>query len=1035
MKQLLLISFLIIAFSVRSQSNYWQQNVKYKIDVSLNDTLHSLDGFITIQYTNHSPDTLRYILFHLWPNAFRDASTPFAKQLLENGQTDFHFSKSYQRGFIDHLDFKANAEVCLWDYDSASLEIAKIWLNKPLASGQSVLLSTPFRVKIPQTFSRLGHVGQSYQITQWYPKPAVYDKKGWHAMPYLDQGEFYSEFGSYDVSITLPGNYIVGATGDLQTEEEIKWMDSLAQVGATISYENDTRQKFPPSSSTLKTIRFTQNNVHDFAWFADKRYHVLKGDVELPSTKRKVTTWSLFTDNQATLWSKSPEYIHDAVFYYSRWVGEYPYRQVTVVDGAIHAGGGMEYPNVTVIGEVSGAFSLDDVIAHEVGHNWFYGMLGSNEREHAWMDEGINSFYEERYIHTKYPNQKMIGRFPQGVAKAFDMAHYKHKYLMDAGYQVMARENYDEPLEQSSQKFTDFNYEAGVYGKSMLIFEYLEAYLGTARLDSIMKKYFAEWHYKHPQPEDIRNLFETETGKNLTWFFDDLLKTKKKIDYSLVNSTIPKVRKLRKTCPVTVPPTITVKNAGEVNSPLNITFLKGDSIITSQFFDGFSGKKTFTIREDYLASSSARNFSTDTTLIIPENKIEAYEQADKIQIDPLLQIPEINRRNNTYFINKKAHFFEKLRFQFLGSLENQNRTQVFFAPYVAWNNYDKTQVGLALYSPFLPARKFNYLVVPAIGTGSKQFIGLAKFSYNFYPDKLQRFTVGVNGRRFSYILFPQPLLFHKLEPYINFEFKKKTSRSPYTHTVNMRSVIMWLDWINFEKNKTTQRYFVNEIKYQMQKKSTLNPFSAEVKLQQGNSFVNISAQANFLISYKRKNEGFSIRVFAGGFLLNTKSTSDVSSPNPKFYLSNGTTDNFAYWLQKDYMFDENFIDRNGRDKYLGRQVAKTNGAFRSLTNFGATNKFLMSVNLTSTTHRFFPIQPFVNAAFILNDLKQPQFAAEFGLSAVLLKDMIEIHLPLVTTKNISNNQKAMGLTKLYQKFTFTLKLQLQKPLDIIRRFI
>jgi hypothetical protein len=134
------------------------------------------------------------------------------------------------------------------------------------------------------------------------------------------------------------------------------------------------------------------------------------------------------------------------------------------------------------------------------------------------------------------------------------------------------------------------------------------------------------------------------------------------------------------------------------------------------------------------------------------------------------------------------------------------------------------------------------------------------------------------------------------------------------------------------------------------------------------------------------------------------------------------------------MFDENFLDRNGRDPNLGRQVAKTDAAFRSYTNFGATNKFLMSVNLTTSTHRFFPINPFVNAAFIVSELKKPQFAAEFGLSAILLRDMIEIHLPLVTTKNITDNQKLLGITKWYQKFTFTLKFKLSKPMALIRRF-
>ena len=155
---LLFIATILSSFT-DAQLPYFQQKADYVIDVKLNDTVHVLEGFVTIDYTNNSPQTLNYILFHLWPNAYRDQTTPLAKQLVQNGKTDFYFSKTYQRGFMDHLDFKANAEVCMWEFDVTGLEIAKVSLNKPLKSGETVRISTPFRVKLPETFSRMGHVG------------------------------------------------------------------------------------------------------------------------------------------------------------------------------------------------------------------------------------------------------------------------------------------------------------------------------------------------------------------------------------------------------------------------------------------------------------------------------------------------------------------------------------------------------------------------------------------------------------------------------------------------------------------------------------------------------------------------------------------------------------------------------------------------------------------------------------------------------------------------------------------------------------
>ncbi|NJK97378.1 MAG: M1 family metallopeptidase [Bacteroidales bacterium] len=273
-------------------------------------------------------------------------------------------------------------------------DILKLILNKPLRSGEKITITTPFRVKFPMGgISRMGHIGQSYQVTQWYPKPAVYDMKGWHPIPYLDQGEFYSEFGSFDVSITIPQNYVVAATGELQTPSEIDWLNQLAERDAKVdSFTSKvTKQE---SDSTFKTIRYKEKNVHDFAWFADKYFRVLKGNVVLPASGDTVITWAFFPWSKGKLWKKAPEYLHDAVYSYSRWLGDYPYKNCTALEGPLGAGGGMEYPGITIVSSGGSAIGLDQVITHEVGHNWLYGILAFNERDFPYLDEGLNTYYE-----------------------------------------------------------------------------------------------------------------------------------------------------------------------------------------------------------------------------------------------------------------------------------------------------------------------------------------------------------------------------------------------------------------------------------------------------------------------------------------------------------------------------------------------------------------------------------------------------------------------------------------------------------------
>ena len=209
---------------------YFQQEVNYNINVTLNDQEHTLNGHIDIEYINNSNKPLDTLWFHLWPNAYKNNSTALAQQKLEEGDTEFYYANELERGYIDNIAFKVDDKLVQWEYHPEHIDICKLMLSNTLNPGDTIKISTPFLVKIPDgKFSRLGHVQQSYMITQWYQKPAVYDKEGWHIMPYLNQGEFYSEFGNFDVTITLPNNYIVGATGNLQTESEIAYLNALAK--------------------------------------------------------------------------------------------------------------------------------------------------------------------------------------------------------------------------------------------------------------------------------------------------------------------------------------------------------------------------------------------------------------------------------------------------------------------------------------------------------------------------------------------------------------------------------------------------------------------------------------------------------------------------------------------------------------------------------------------------------------------------------------------------------------------------------------
>lgn len=556
MKKLCLLILIAVAASPAiSQAPYWQQEVHYTIDVSLNDQEHTLEGFLKLRYINHSPDTLRFIWFHLWPNAFKNDRTAFSEQALENGKTDFYFSPREKRGYINRLDFRvANNTVKTEDHPQ-HIDIIKVILPAPLPPNQETEITTPFHVQLPANFSRGGHTKHSYQITQWYPKPAVYDRNGWHPMPYLDQGEFYSEFGSFDVRISVPDQYVVAATGELQNEAEKEWLknretanvkrqteasDRLRLKAAATGYKKTVTRKPPatrkptataktskgkPGSSkivaakktverpaqTFKTLQYKQDKIHDFAWFADSNFIVKQDTIKLASG-RVVQAMSFYHSANSEGWKNSVQYVKDAVHFRSNLIGEYPYNVVSVVEAKMGFEGGMEYPTITSLSPGMDAKQLDGTIEHEVGHNWFYGILASNEREHPWLDEGVNSYYDGRYKELKYAKSTLV---PWVQRKLPDNGS---ELVIDA----LAKIKKDQPITTHSADFTFLNYAVMSYSKTAVLLQHLEAAMGRERFDSCMKAYYQQWQFKHPSPQDFKQHFTVGDGKAVQAFFDSL---------------------------------------------------------------------------------------------------------------------------------------------------------------------------------------------------------------------------------------------------------------------------------------------------------------------------------------------------------------------------------------------------------------------------------------------------------------------------------------------------------------------------------
>jgi len=512
-RTLLALLVTLAGFLANAQKDYWQQEVNYNIDVSLNDRNHTLRGMLNLEYTNHSPDKLDFIWFHLWPNAYRNENTAYAKQIMRDKDGKKRWKDMKDKGAIDSIKFSVDGVGAKSEPDPENIDIIKLILPKTLQPGEKIKISTPFVVKIPTYSSRSGHLGNSYMICQWYPKPAVYDRKGWHQFPYLDQGEFYSEYGNFTVNITLPTSYVVGATGLLQNADELNKYKEIGRVNFADSNKN---VKYSASSSGTKVLQYTLTNAHDFAWFADKDF-IIRYDTAALASGKVIDVFTYGHENGNANWRKSVLFVEDAVRHYSNWIGEYQYPLAQAVEGPKNVmSGGMEYPTITLITSPNaGEEELDGVITHEVGHNWFYGFLGTNERDHAWMDEGMNTYYQFRYEAEKYRANSVFGNEIPTEVKQKSATDFE-----SAIYSALSQIPTTEAIETPSAAFPNKDdYGTVIYLKTAVWMYLVEVAIGQEKMDEIIKDYFNDWKFKHPYPEDLKAEFEKKLSKGTDEIF------------------------------------------------------------------------------------------------------------------------------------------------------------------------------------------------------------------------------------------------------------------------------------------------------------------------------------------------------------------------------------------------------------------------------------------------------------------------------------------------------------------------------------
>ena len=589
---LFLLCFIQFSFT----QNYWQQHVNYKMNIDMDVSDFTFSGEQELVYTNNSPDTINKIYYHMFFNAFkpnsqmdirsrtiRDPDRRVGSRIVSLDEKDY--------GDLSVVSLKQNGKKIQFQENETVL-LAR--LNSPLLPGKKTKLNMIFNGQVPLQIRRSGKLskeGVHLTMTQWFPKLSEYDIEGWHPNPYIGR-EFHGVWGDYSVNITIDKNYVVGGTGYLQNAHEIGH-----------GYSKKTSKENTVETNTWK---FYAPNVHDFAWAADPDYihDITKSEsgVDLHFFYKptvKVDDWKKLQKDSVVLMK-----------FFEETIGPYPWKQYSIIQGG---DGGMEYAMCTMITGERPYPSLLGVTAHEMAHAWFQHLLATNEAKHAWMDEGFTEYMttlSENYVNNKTPD------FP--LKSSYDR------------YYLLASSGFEQAQTIHSDRYDyNFSYGASAYSKGSVFLSQLGYIIGKENLDKTLKRYYEEFKFKHPNPNDFKRIAEKVSDLELEWYLNDWTRTSHKIDYGIDVTSLESDRIIK------------LKRKARIPMPIEllVSFEDGSSDLYYIPNDLMHGYKSF--KENVYLMEPWKWVSTEYELEVVGSK-----KITTIEIDPSKRIADVNQLDN-----------------------------------------------------------------------------------------------------------------------------------------------------------------------------------------------------------------------------------------------------------------------------------------------------------------------------------------------------------------------------------------------------
>ena len=576
------------------------------MDVDIDVENYQYSGVQQLVYTNNSPDVLNQVFYHLYYNAFQPGSEMDARlqaiqdpdgRMVTNIGTNSNpiFEsrisklKPSEIGFLKILSLQQNEKEVKYTVEGTILEVA---LNTPIQPGEKVIFDMKFKGQLPVMIRRAGRNskdGVALSMAQWYPKMAEYDFEGWHADAYIAR-EFQGVWGNFDVTLHIDKSYTVGGTGYLQNPQEIGH-----------GYE-DKSKKLRIKDGDKLSWHFYAPNVHDFVWAADPNY---THDIVKTASGTQLHFLYKNENKYKKSWKKLQQNVVKALQFFNENIGKYPWEQYSIIQGG---DGGMEYAMCTLIQGGENNRSISGLVFHEFAHTWFQQILATNESKHSWMDEGFTTYI------SSLASNKIIGK---GKGKP-SSRHY-------GGYFYVAKNGIEEPLTTHADRFnTNTAFQIGSYNKGSMFLTQLNYIIGEDNVKKTIKKYFNDFKFKHPTPNDIKRTAEKVSGLHLDWYLNEWIETNHTIDYA-----IAKVENR----------TITLARVGQMPMPVDLKV---------EYIDGSIENFNIPLRMMRGNKPTKATVLKDWTWAHPTYSFSTSKEVKRVEIDSSQLMADIDRSNNKF---------------------------------------------------------------------------------------------------------------------------------------------------------------------------------------------------------------------------------------------------------------------------------------------------------------------------------------------------------------------------------------------------